>query len=510
MNKHYDIIIVGSGVAGLSTLLYLIASEAYIKGNLSIAVIAKGAIDETNTDWAQGGIAAVAAMQDNYEKHIEDTMNAGGYVNDIHIVKKVVQSGPAIMHDLLDWGICLDKKTDGTFDLVKEGGHSEARIWHYQDTTGHALQMALTNNIPTTQKLDLKTNNTVLGIEKDINGIFHLLNYHNETKFTENLSCDKLVLATGGLGTVFEKTTNQSIATGDGIYFSHHLGAKISNLSYIQFHPTGLYKEGPISFLISEALRGAGAILVNKIGESFMHQYDERGSLAPRDIVSRSILSEMQKTNSSHVYLDATKVDTIYLATHFPNIINKCKEILNLNIFQDLIPVIPTQHYSCGGIAVNEYGESTIAGLFAIGECANTGLHGANRLASNSLLEAIAFAKFATSQLLKKTVLTSSIIASEDIKLHKYKEIERLPIQKIISNHAGVTKSNKGLNIGLEALYQISDSAPFIEFDINNKDAIKLWENHIILELSIMLIKDALEQKKNIGVHYNVDLLLFS
>lgn len=507
MSKHYDIIIVGSGVAGLSTLLYLTANEQYKNGALSIALIAKGALDQTNTDWAQGGIAAVKSLQDNFEKHIEDTMIAGGHVNDFNIVKKVINAAPALMQDLINWGIHLDKKIDGSFDLVKEGGHSEARIWHYQDTTGHALQETLIKKTKLVEKLVIKTNNSILKVEKDENDVFHLLNFDKIAKTTESLSCSQLVLATGGVGCLFEKTTNQSIATGDGIYFAHQLGAKIKNLSFIQFHPTGLYSDSPISFLISEALRGAGAILVNKKLEAFMQQYDPRGSLAPRDIVSRAIISEMNKLNSEFVYLDATKIDPAYLTTHFPNILKHCKDKFDIDLFKDLIPVVPTQHYSCGGIEVDEFGETSIDGLFAIGECANTGLHGANRLASNSLLEAIAFAKFATTRLLVKSNINKVPIFKKTMDLTKIKYLDRSMIQYIISKYAGVTRSNDGLKSGIEALCQIRANALSVEMNSKEEYSLLSWENEIILELGILLLEDAYSQPNNIGVHYNLDLI---
>ncbi len=506
MSKHYDIIIVGSGVAGLSTLLYLTATEQYKKEPISIALIAKGAIDHTNTDWAQGGIAAVNSLQDNFDKHIEDTMIAGGLVNDINIVKKVIHAAPALMQDLIHWGIRLDKKFDGSYDLVKEGGHSEARIWHYQDITGHALQEMLVKESKMVEKLVIKTNNSILKVEKDENGIFHLLNFDKIAKTTEMLSCSQLVLATGGVGCLFEKTTNQSIATGDGIYFAHQLGAKIKNLSFIQFHPTGLYSDGSISFLISEALRGAGAILVNKNLEAFMQAYDPRGSLAPRDIVSRAILSEMEKTNSEYVYLDATQIEPLYLTTHFPNIIKHCKEKLDIDLSKDLIPVIPTQHYSCGGIVVDEFGETRVDGLYAIGECANTGLHGANRLASNSLLEAIAFAKFATAKLLAKSNKHKMPIFEKTMDLPKIKHLDRTMIQHIISKYAGVTRFNDGLKSGIDALCQLKNNESSVVMNTKTDYSLLSWENEVILELGILLLEDAFLQPKNIGVHHNSDL----
>ena len=499
MKQSYDIVIVGSGIGGLSTLLYLSETTIYKEGNLSIGLLVKGSLDQTNTNWAQGGIAAVKSIDDNFEKHINDTLTAGAFINDKYIVEKVINSAPSLIEDLIDWGVQFDKKNNVEYDLAKEGGHSDARIWHKEDQTGKDIQSALIEKIKNLPNVDVFENTTLINAEKVKDNTFTIQIVDNNNNLIHNTFCSKLVLATGGIGGLFEKSTNQEIATGDGIYIANKLGAKTENLSYIQFHPTGLYQEGNVSFLITEALRGSGAILKNEKGVEFMYKYDERLELAPRDIVSRAITTEINQQKLPYVYLDATKIDKEIIENHYPNIKKECNIRLGLNIQTDFIPVIPVQHYSCGGLKVNEYGETTISGLFAIGEVASTGLHGANRLASNSLLEAIAFAKFSI-PLLADNIVVNQYSRSE-IEISKFLKVEKTAIQKIISRYGGIIKSNEGLNQAMYQLLEIKLKA--IESD---KFSLSDFEANCILETALLLIKDALNQKENKGVYFNTDL----
>jgi L-aspartate oxidase len=499
MKQSYDIVIVGSGIGGLSTLLYLSETTIYKEGNLSIGLLVKGSLVQTNTNWAQGGIAAVKSLDDNFDKHINDTLNAGAFINDKYIVEKVINSAPNLIKDLIDWGVQFDKKNNGEYDLAKEGGHSDARIWHKEDQTGKDIQSALIDKIKNLPNVDVFENTTLINAEKVDYNTFSIQIVDNNNYFNRIL-CSKLVIATGGIGGLFEKSTNQEIATGDGIFIANKLGAKTENLSYVQFHPTGLYQEGSVSFLITEALRGSGAILKNEQGEAFMCKYDERLELAPRDIVSRSITTEINQQKLPYVYLDATKIDAERIENHYPNIKKECNLRLGLNIQNDFIPVIPVQHYSCGGVKVNEYGETAISGLFAIGEVASTGLHGANRLASNSLLEAIAFAKFSIPSLTKN--LSNNLINSDNYELVKLLKVDKTAIQKIISRNGGIIKSNEGLNQALYQLLEIKSKA--IESD---KFSLSNFEANCILETAILLILDALNQKENKGVYFNIDLV---
>jgi L-aspartate oxidase len=500
MNQSYDIVIVGSGIGGLSTLFYLSESKAFQSNQLRICVIAKGSFSQTNTNWAQGGIAAVHALEDHVEKHIQDTMIAGAYKSNPYIVEKVIRSAPGLIQNLIDWGVQFDKNELGEYDLAKEGGHSAHRIFHKHDQTGAAIQNALLQKLSNHQQITFFEHTCLIGLDKDQQNGFELSLHNSSTNHFFQIHTSKLVLATGGIGMLYEKTTNQSLATGDGIYFAHQLGAELENLSYVQFHPTGLYEDGNISFLITEALRGAGAKLLNARKEVFMHQYDQRAELAPRDIVSRSILKEIAQQNMPYVYLDATGLSTEQIELHFPTIQAECKKRLGMDIHTDLIPVIPTQHYVCGGVKVNEFGETTVKNLYAIGEIASTGLHGANRLASNSLLEAIAFAKFASEQLVKNLIHSTTFHSTNE--LPKLKKLERGQIQYILSQHAGIIKSTQGLHDALKKLQGIEKTSTDLN-DFNLTD----FENNILLYLGQLLIQDAIIQKENVGVFYNQDLV---
>ena len=499
MKQSYDIVIVGSGIGGLSTLLYLSETPLFKEGNLSIALIVKRALAQTNTNWAQGGIAAVHALGDNFEKHIQDTIVAGAYVNNQNIVEKVIKAAPSLMEDLINWGTSFDKNDANDFDLAKEGGHSDARVWHKEDKTGEVIQAVLISKLNKLKQVDVLEFGSLVAVNKVEETFFNLEVYDLVHQSFINLSCQKLVLATGGLGMLFEKTTNQKVATADGIYIAKQLGAIIENISFIQFHPTGLFQDGNISFLISEALRGAGGILRNEKGEAFMANYDSRLDLAPRDIVSRAIHQEISNQNINYVYLDVTKIAPSILNTHFPSIKTECMLRLGIDIEKEYIPVVPIQHYSCGGVKVDEFGETTVKGLFAIGEIASTGLHGANRLASNSLLEAIAFAKFATASL--TTNIDVKRTSNYEWNVPRIKKIDKAAIQYIMSTYAGIVKSNHGLMEAKKNLLVLKNAAGAeSEFNLDH------FEAACLLEVALMLIEDAQAQKVNKGVFYNSDL----
>ena len=500
MKKTYDIVVVGAGVGCLSTLLYLAETALFKQGKLSICLISKGKLNETNTNWAQGGIAAVNAIGDNFDKHIQDTLNAGAYTNNKYIVEKVVKAGPQLLTDLISWGTHFDKNNSGGYDLAKEGGHSEARIWHKEDQTGKAIQDALIDSLNLLPGVTILEHTCVINAIKNVDDSFGLKVYDSNNQSFLNIFCNKLVLATGGVGMLYQKSTNQLLATGDGIYLASKLGAIIENLSLIQFHPTGLYESGQISFLISEALRGAGAILRNEQGEAFMYQYDERLDLAPRDIVSRAIVKEIGLQQNPFVYLDATQINAETLDSHFPAIKHACIKRIGLNIKEAYIPIVPVQHYACGGIKVDEFGQTSIRGLFAIGETASTGLHGANRLASNSLLEAVAFAKFSIPKLTEQIDATS--MNELEIALPILNKIHKSDVQQIMSKHAGIVKSKQGLKDAYEQLSKIKNSATQ-----SHSFNVEHFEANCILEVALLLIQDAQQQKSNKGVFYNSDLV---
>jgi L-aspartate oxidase len=514
-STSYDVVIVGTGVAGLATAIYLAEAAALSNQTISILLVSKAAASDTNTSWAQGGIAAVTSDEDSFEAHILDTIDAGAGKNDLHIVRKVIEAAPDAMQDLIRWGIDLDKKVDGTYDLVKEGGHQFSRIWHKADSTGHSLQATLMHRVSQFKSIVCIENTAIVQIEKDAQGTFHIKannNNHTSDQTYPNLNvenyihiqCAQLVLATGGLGLVYAKTTNQSIATGDGIVFASQLGATMKDLSFIQFHPTGLYESNQSgTYLITEALRGEGAILRNKEGVDFMPQYDARASLAPRDIVSRAIMSEIKKSKTEYVYLDATGISVAKIQKHFPNIQLACQQKLGIDISKQWIPVLPVEHYACGGVQVDEFGGVVGAdALYAIGEVASTGLHGANRLASNSLIEGIVFAKWAAVKIINALSHDTALpISAYHFKPIVVKQIDRTLVQNCLSNYAGIEKTTADLIKGFNELSQVYQEANTLK-----QWSLKEWENDLLCQVGILIFKDALAQTENKGVYFNLDL----
>jgi L-aspartate oxidase len=513
-STSYDVVIVGTGVAGLATAIYLAETAALNNQTISILLVSKAAASDTNTSWAQGGIAAVASDEDSFEAHILDTLDAGAGKNNLHIVRKVIEAAPDAMQDLIRWGIDLDKKVDGTYDLVKEGGHQFSRIWHKADSTGNSLQATLMRRVSQFKSIVCIENTAIVQIEKDAQGKFHIQAVHNHTSdqtypnlTVENcihIQCAQLVLSTGGLGMVYAKTTNQSIATGDGIVFASQLGATMKDLSFIQFHPTGLYESNQSgTYLITEALRGEGAILRNKEGVDFMPQYDARASLAPRDIVSRAIMSEIKKSKTEYVYLDATGLSAATIQKHFPNIQSACQQKLGIDICKQWIPVVPVEHYACGGIQVDEFGGVVgVDALYAIGEVASTGLHGANRLASNSLIEGIVFAKWAAVKMINALSHGTALpISAYHFKPILVKQIDRALVQNCLSNYAGIEKTTADLMKGLNELSQAYQKA-----NVLKQWSLKDWENDLLCQVGILIFKDALAQTENKGVYFNLDL----
>jgi L-aspartate oxidase len=397
-----DILVIGSGIAGLTFALK--AAKQF--PDKKVLVFTKAAADETNTKYAQGGIAVVNDMEnDSFEKHIEDTLIAGDGLCKEEVVEIVVKEGPERVKELIEWGARFDKERGGGYKRGKEGGHSEFRILHHKDVTGREMERALLDAVNKQKNIEIVKHCFVVDIitqhhlgylitkstpDIECYGVY-VLNLH--TRQIEKILSTITLLATGGNGQVYRTTTNPSIATGDGVAMVYRAKGRIENMEFIQFHPTALYEPGlrGQSFLITEAIRGDGGILRNKNGEAFMEKYDVRKDLAPRDIVARAIDSEMKKTGTEHIYLDCRHFNKEKFVEHFPTIHEKCLS-MGIDVMQQMIPVAPAAHYSCGGIKTDEWGRSSIKNLYACGECASTGLHGANRLASNSLLEAMVFA----------------------------------------------------------------------------------------------------------------------
>src|SRR5476651_2899553 len=398
MGRSVDFLVIGSGIAGLSFAL-----KAAKHGK--VLIVTKSNEDESNTKYAQGGVAVVVdKKEDSFEKHIEDTLIAGDGLCDPIAVEAVVTEGPAHIREIIEYGTNFDRTNEGFYDLAKEGGHSEFRVLHYKDITGFEIERSLLEQIHKNPNIEILTHYFAVDLitqhhlgefvdksSPDIN-CYGIYAFNTETNTVEKILSKVTVMASGGAGHIYSITTNPTIATGDGVAMVYRAKGKVRNMEFIQFHPTALHNPGEYpSFLISEAVRGFGGVLKRTNGEEFMQEYDERRSLAPRDIVARAIDAEIMKSGEDYVYLDIRHRSKKDILAHFPNIYAKCLEI-GIDMTKDMIPVAPACHYMCGGVQVDHSGRSSIMQLYACGECSSTGLHGANRLASNSLLEALVFA----------------------------------------------------------------------------------------------------------------------
>ncbi|HCC70987.1 MAG TPA: L-aspartate oxidase [Bacteroidales bacterium] len=516
MVKQIDFLVIGSGIAGLS-----FAIKAAEKG--SVCIISKVSIDETNTKYAQGGIASVMYHPDSVDKHVEDTITAGHGFCDEEVVRMVVSEAPVRIREMISMGVNFDRKSDGSYDLAREGGHTEHRILHHKDNTGEIIQRALIAKVRKNPRIKVYENHFAVDLitqhhlgemvkrnRKDIRcfGAYVLDTNTNEVK---TVLSKVTVLATGGIGNLYQTTTNPVIATGDGIAMAYRAKGVIENMEFIQFHPTSLYNPGERpSYLITEALRGFGAILRNAAGEKFMKRYDHRGSLAPRDIVARAIDTEMKVRGDDFVYLDSTHLDADELVENFPNITRKCLS-LEINITRDMIPVVPAAHYLCGGVKVNMDGQSSIINLYAVGEVSSTGLHGANRLASNSLLEAVVYAHRAavhSGRLIDKiehnlkvpewSIEGTSHPEEMVLVTQNYKEV-----QIILSNYVGIVRSDLRLERAHRRLEIIYDETE----ELYKKSILsrRLCELRNLINVGYLVIKMAHERHESLGLHYTID-----
>lgn len=516
MIRETDFLVIGSGIAGLSFALK-------VAEHGKVILISKTSLDESNTKYAQGGIAAVTYEPDNFVKHVEDTLIAGDGLCNREIVEMVVREAPAQIQQLIDWGVKFDLNEKGKYDLGREGGHSEHRVLHHKDKTGEEIQNTLVAKVKNHKNIEVLENHFAVDIITQ-HHLGKLVKRGQKSTdcygaYVLNLKTDQVdtylskitLIATGGTGNLYDTTTNPQIATGDGIAMVYRAKGTIENMEFIQFHPTSLYNPGvKPSFLITEALRGFGAKLRTTDGQKFMKKYDQRGSLAPRDIVARAIDHEMKISGSDHVFLDCTHLDPEKLKDHFPNIYKKCLS-LNIDITKDMIPVIPAAHYMCGGVKVDSYGCSTINHLYAVGEVSSTGLHGANRLASNSLAEAIVYAdRAAKDSILKVNKIkinkdipewdTQGATYPEEMVMitQNYKEV-----QQIMSNYVGIVRSNLRLERALRRLEIIyKETEELYEKSILSQ---KLCELRNLINVGYLIIKMAQEMHESRGLHYTID-----
>ncbi len=519
--QETDFLVIGSGIAGL-TFALKVANEFPDK---KVLVMTKAAADETNTKYAQGGIAVVNDLEnDSFEKHIEDTLIAGDGLCKRNVVEIVVKEGPERVQEIIDWGAKFDKEKDGDYKRGKEGGHSEFRILHYKDVTGREMERALIDAVAQQKNIEFIKHCFVIDIitqhhlgylvtkstpDIECYGVY-VLNLENNR--IEKIAAKITLLATGGNGQVYRSTTNPSIATGDGVAMVYRAKGRIENMEFIQFHPTALYEPGVggQAFLITEAVRGDGGILRNKMGEAFMEKYDSRKDLAPRDIVARAIDSEMKKTGTEHMWLDCRHFKTEDFVEHFPNIYEKCLSI-GIDISKSMIPVAPAAHYSCGGIKTDEWGRSSIRNLYACGECASTGLHGANRLASNSLLEAMVFAHRCFLDVTEKTGLVAINKNLPDWKAEGTSAPKEMilvtqslkELQLVMSDYVGIVRNDIRLQRAMrrldllweetEQLYESSSVSP------------QLLELRNMITVGYLIVKGAGFRKESRGLHFNTD-----
>lgn len=518
--SQVDFLVIGSGIAGLTFAV----KTAQRFPDKSILILTKAFAEETNTKYAQGGIAVVSDDgKDSFEKHIQDTLIAGDGLCNESVVRNVITEGRQRVDEIISWGARFDKDEEGVYLKGKEGGHSEFRILHHKDITGSEIERALLEEA--SQYPNIQVNNHWFVVDiitqhhigylvskstSDIEcyGVYVL---DMRTGNVERLLSKVTLMASGGCGQVYRTTTNPVIATGDGIAMVYRAKGRIENMEFIQFHPTALYEPGVSpSFLITEAVRGDGGILRNKAGEAFMGRYDPRADLAPRDIVARAIDSEMKRTGTEHVFLDCRHMDKERFLNHFPNIYERCAQS-GIDLFEQMIPVAPAAHYCCGGIKVDLSGRTSIKRLYACGECASTGLHGANRLASNSLLEALVYAH-------RCFVDASAIIEGLGWRLdvpewnaagttHPNEMIlitqSLKELQSVMSDYVGIVRNDVRLQRAMrrldllheetEQLYEATTLSP------------QLGELRNLITIGYLIVKGAQFRKESRGLHYNSD-----
>lgn len=516
--SNYNIVIVGSGISGLFLANKLARNNNFKDG---ILIITKDELFSGSSSLAQGGIVSVMPKinpNDSVELHIKDTMKAGCNLNNINSVKFVSTNSSLAIEDLIKFGVEFDKNENGTFNFTMEGAHSIARILHSKgDSTGSVIEKVLVEQIKNAPNVDVYENTMALELLTDGNNICKgLIAYNTLDKTYEAVYASCVVLATGGIGQIYSYTTNPEVSTGDGIAIAYNSGAKVSDMEFVQFHPTSLYCKDKFTVpLVSESVRGEGASLIDINGKSFVKDYDERGDLAPRDVVARAIFNQMEITNSPFVNLDISSIGLEKFKKRFPTITKLCLEN-DIDLTTNLIPVRPCEHYFMGGIKVDIHSKTTIENLYAIGECAATGLHGANRLASNSLLECTVYpgelAKILNKEAIippkKNDVKIKNIIEnyinvennSTDYETIEYLKDEFKRLKKIMSENVGIIRTKESLR---DALYKINE----LEFNLDGKKIYckEKYELKNAITVSKLIIRAALKREISIGAHYRLD-----
>ncbi|HSI38537.1 MAG TPA: L-aspartate oxidase [Methylotenera sp.] len=516
--QQFDVLIIGSGLAGLSLALRTAAHK-------KICLVSKRTINDSASDWAQGGIAAVLNDDDSIEEHIQDTLIAGAGLCDETVTKLVAEQAKQTVEWLIDQGVGFTREHDDSgYHLTREGGHSHRRVIHAADATGHAVQMTLSDKVKQHPNITVLENHIAVDLittrkvknskidskiePADDDACLGAYVLDNSTGKVITIAAQNTILATGGAGKVYLYTTNPDVSTGDGMAMAWRAGCRVANMEFIQFHPTCLFHPHAKSFLISEVVRGEGGLLKLPDGTRFMPEHDPREELAPRDVVARAIDYEMKKRGLDCVYLDISHKPLTFLQEHFPNIYRRCLE-LGIDISKKPIPVVPAAHYSCGGVMTDSKGLTDIKNLYAVGETACTGLHGANRLASNSLLECLVFGQAAAEDILSQPTKPTPTLpywdesrvtdADEEVLItHTWDELRRF-----MWNYVGIVRTDKRLSRALHRIHMLRDEVH--EFYSNFKISNDLIELRNLLQVAELIVLSAIERKESRGLHYSKD-----
>lgn len=503
--QETEVLVIGSGIAGL---FYALHCARFAK----VMLITKGTEGESNTMYAQGGIAAVFDKEDAVENHVRDTLVAGDGLCDEKAVRLIAQNAQQAILELDSLNVKFDKRESGTFDLHREGGHSHARVVHATDATGKEVETTLVSRVRSNANITILENCFAVDLcvaNNQCNGVITISPTEKEPL---QIHAKAVMLASGGAGQVYQLNTNPAIATGDGFAMAYRAGAAMANMEFVQFHPTTLYEYGQQVFLITEALRGFGAELKNKQGNTFMEKYHPMKSLAPRDIVTRAIVNELTENGEPCVYLDIRDFETNDIYKHFPNIYQRCMKA-GLDLKKDMIPVVPAAHYMCGGVVTDLKGRSSIKNLYACGEVSCTGVHGANRLASNSLLEGLVFAETAAAD--TRSLLALPITESKHFDFVQLDQVEDLDLstkknflQELMWKYAGIIRTEKELKYCLGELKKMQRE---LQSEISLKGiSIPVMELLNLVETSLLIVKGALQREESRGCHFRSDFPLKS